>query len=138
MDAIALRYGWPVEGLPTQCVCGVSFDANHAMVCKKGGFLCIRHDEVRDIAADLLREVCHEVTVEPTLLPLTGKQLAYLTANRTNEARLDVSARGFWTRGQRAFFDIRVFDPMANCHRGLELRAAHVRNEQEKIRQYEE
>ncbi|KAG0729843.1 hypothetical protein GWK47_003384 [Chionoecetes opilio] len=32
--------------------------------------------------------------------------------------------------------DIRIFDPMAACHRGISLEAAHQRNEQDKIRSY--
>ncbi|KAG0726637.1 hypothetical protein GWK47_036133 [Chionoecetes opilio] len=81
----------------------------------------------------MLREVCRDVSIEPNLLPMDGEQLQYRTAN---EARVDVSARGFWTREQRAFMDIRIFDPMAACHRGISLEAAHQRNEQEKIRAY--
>ncbi|KAG0714909.1 hypothetical protein GWK47_013166 [Chionoecetes opilio] len=109
------------------------------MTCKRGGFVCIRHDEVRDVTASMLREVCRDVSTEPTLLPLDGEHLQYRTANTANEARVDVSARGFWTRGRRAFMDIRIFDPMAACHRGIiSLEAAHKRNEQEKIRAYEE
>ena len=138
VDAIALRYGWPVEGLPNTCACGSPNNVNHTMTCKKGGFVCIRHDEVRDLTANMLREVCHDVSTEPTLLPLEGEHLRYRTANTTNEARVDISARGFWTRGQKAFMDIRIFDPMAACHRELSLEAAHQRNEQEKIRSYGE
>ena len=108
------------------------------MTCKKGGFVCIRHDEVRDLTANMLREVCHDVTTEPTLLPLEGENLRYRTANTSNEARVDVSARGFWTNGQKAFFDVRIFDPTATCHRELSLEAAHRRNEQEKERAYSE
>ena len=85
----------------------------------------------------MLKEVCHDVSTEPILLPLEGEHLRYRTANTTNEARVDVCARGFWTRGQRAFFDIRIFDPMATCHRELSLDAAHRRNEQ-KMRSYSE
>ena len=137
-DAIALRYGWPLDGLPVQCACGIAFNTEHAMICKKGGFVCIRHDEVRDLTAQMLKEVCHDVTIEPVLLPLDGEHLAHRTANASNEARLDVSARGFWTRGQKAFFDTRIFDPMARSHRDLPLEAAHRRNESEKTRAYEE
>ncbi|KAG0722681.1 hypothetical protein GWK47_044061 [Chionoecetes opilio] len=86
----------------------------------------------------MLREVYRDVSTEPTLFPLDGEQLQYRTANIANEARVDVSARGFWTRGQRAFMDLRIFDPMAACHRGISLEAAHQRNEQEKIRAYGE
>ena len=137
-DAIALRYGWPLDGLPMQCTCGTPFNANHAMVCKKGGFVCMRHDEVRDLTTQMLREVCRDVTVEPQLLPLEGERLTYRTSNAANDARVDVSARGFWTRGQRAYFDIRIFDPSARCYQELSLEASHRRNEQEKRRKYEE
>ncbi|KAG0723259.1 hypothetical protein GWK47_042998 [Chionoecetes opilio] len=86
----------------------------------------------------MLREVCRDVSTEPTLLPLDGEHMRYRTANTANEARVGVSARGFWTKGRRAFMDIRIFDPMAACHRELSLEAAHQRNEQEKIRAYGE
>ncbi|KAG0720148.1 hypothetical protein GWK47_049053 [Chionoecetes opilio] len=72
VDAVALRYGWPVEGLPNTCVCGSPNNVDHTMTCKKGGFVCIRHDEVRDLTASMLREVCQDVSTEPTLLPLMG------------------------------------------------------------------
>ena len=98
----------------------------------------MRHDEVRDLTAQMLREVCRDVSTEPRLLPLGGETFNYQTANISNDARVDLSASGFWTRGQRAFFDIRIFDPMAPCHSNLTLEAAHVRNEREKIRMYEE
>ena len=138
IDAIALRYGWPIEGLPNRCVCGAANEVNHTMICKKGGFICIRHDEVRDLTTSMLREVCHDVSIEPHLIPLNGEHMRYRTANTTNEARVDISARGFWSRGQRAFFDIRIFDPMAACYREQSLEAAHQRNEQDKDRAYQE
>ncbi|KAG0709997.1 hypothetical protein GWK47_023708 [Chionoecetes opilio] len=84
----------------------------------------------------MLREVCRDVSTEPTLLPLNGEHMQYMTANTANEARVDVSARGFWIRGQRAFMGIRIFDPMAACHRRIPLEAAHQKNEQDKIRSY--
>ena len=40
-------------------------------------------------------------------LPLTGEVLIS-SANSSDKARLDVSARGFWQRGQRTIFDVRV------------------------------
>ena len=57
IDAVALRYDWPVEGLPNTCVCGTSNNVNHTMTCKRGGFVCFRHDEVRDLTASMLREI---------------------------------------------------------------------------------
>ena len=44
----------------------------------------------------LLEEVCKDVEIEPTLTTLTGEEFVYKTANHLPEARLDVSANGFW------------------------------------------
>ena len=33
----------------------------------KGGFVHRRHDDVRDLFATLLKDVCHDVEVEPHL-----------------------------------------------------------------------
>ena len=58
-----------------------------------------------------MSEVCHGVGVEPTLQPLSGEMLSGATANREDEARLDISARGFWgSQSERAFFDVRIFN----------------------------
>ena len=108
------------------------------MSCQKGGFISIRHDEIRDITCSLLKEVCSDVTKEPLLQPLQGEKFNYKTANVEQEARVDISARGFWNRGQKAFFDLRVFNPLAPCYSGLSLDAAHTRNERDKTRKYGE
>ena len=34
--------------------------------------MIIRHNEICDVLAGLLSETCHDVSVEPTLQPLTG------------------------------------------------------------------
>ena len=49
--------------------------------------------------------------IECPLLPLTSEN-----SKKSDEARLDVSARGFWQRGQRAFIDDRVFNPYSQGH----------------------
>ena len=60
------------------------------MSCKKGGFINIRQNDVKDFTAKLLSEMDHHVQVEPTLLPLTGERMEHRTATETNEARLDI------------------------------------------------
>ena len=59
-------------------------------------------------------------------------------ANQRPEARLDISATGFWTPGQRTFLDVRVFDLKAQRHKNLELQKCYKRNEDEKKRMYNE
>ena len=68
---------------------------DHAKTCHTGGFPTIRHDEIRDITATLLTEMCHNVATEPPLQPLSGEVLNHRTANREDGARLDIRARGF-------------------------------------------
>ena len=137
-DALALRYGWKIEDLPDICPCEKEFTPDHAMVCPKGGFISIRHDEVRDLTYEMLKEVCKYVTKEPSLQPLSGETFKYKTTNIQNSARVDVMAKGFWTRGQCAYFDVRIFDPMAQCYNNKTLEQAHSANEQEKKRRYAE
>ena len=134
-DAICIRYRWDVKHLPITCVCGSPFTIDHAMTCKKGGYVIQRHNEIRDTIAHTLEDVCHDVKIEPQLLPLTGEHLNP-RANKSNEARLDVSAVGFWTRGDRAFFDVRVFNPFAFKYRQQKLDKSLASNEQEKKKAY--
>ena len=60
------------------------------MSCKKGGLGSIRHNDIRDLTAKILREVCNDVEVEAKLIPLTGEQLQYRSAITGDEARLDI------------------------------------------------
>ncbi len=138
-DALALRYGWEPALLPSHCACGKAFSSEHALSCPTGGFLIVRHNEVRDFTAGLLREICHDVEIEPTLQPLTGEQLVLATANRNIEARLDIKARGLWGgRFECAFFDVRVFNPCARSNQTPGVTSAYRRHEAAKRRQYEQ
>ena len=108
------------------------------MSCKKGGFITLRHNEIRDITASLLSEVCKDVRREPSLIKLTGEVFNETTAKKNDEARLDVSALGFWIPGQRAFCDIRVFDHNAQRYKNLNLKKSFLKNEEEKKKSYNE
>ena len=41
-DAVKLRYDWPIPECPSICVCGANFSVDHAIVCKRGGFVIQR------------------------------------------------------------------------------------------------
>ena len=75
-DALALRYNKYIPDLPSICPCGKPFDPYHAMECKKGGFIHARHDQMRNLEAALLSEVCNDVSIEPPLQPVTGEEFA--------------------------------------------------------------
>lgn len=138
-DAICLRYGWRPPFLPANCPCGMAFTTEHALSCARGGFPSIRHNEIRDTTAHLLSQVCSGVGVEPHLQSLSGEQLKYQTANTDDNARLDITARGFWDcKQQGAYFDVRVFNPHAPSNSKQSIASCYRKHELEKKRAYEE
>ena len=92
---IRIIYGWTLASLPFNCECGIKFDIQHALSCKKRDFVSLRHIHIRTITSILLKEVFKDVRVEPQLHQLTGEYLQHSTV-AGNELRLDISARGFW------------------------------------------
>ena len=138
-DSLSLRYGWPLQNSPSHCSCGQQFSVEHALTCKTGGFPAVRHNEVRDITATLLTEVCHGVTTEPHLQPLSGESLSHRSAITEDNARLDVAMYGFWGgRFEKAFVDVRVFNPSAQSNRHGSLSSVYRKHEQEKRRHYDQ
>ena len=119
-DALALRYNFKIKGMANHCACGKENSVDHALVCMLGGYTHMRHNEVRNIEADLLKEVCRDVQLEPALIPLSGQHFGR-SANHQDMARLDVSARGFWGPMEKAFFDVRIFHPNANSNQSRSL-----------------
>ena len=95
-DALALRYDWPLNRTPTNCECGLSFSVDHSRSCPRGGFTILRHNEVRDLTANLLTEVSHEVSTEPDLQPVTTESFNLRSTNTQDNARLNITMNGFW------------------------------------------
>ena len=120
-----MEYGWHPSNLPPHCVCSKQFTIEHALNCSRGGYPTICHNELCNITTtDLLSEVCHNVGIEPVLQPVIGEQLSLRTANREDGARLDIAAGSFWENDiyrQRAFLDVRVFNPFAQNHYNISL-----------------
>ena len=138
-DAIALRYGWLPQHLPINCPCGKSFSVEHALSCPKGGFPILRHNEIRDFTANLLSQVCHNVSIEPHLQPVTGETFSFATSNVQDGARLDIAANGFWGgRFERTFFDVKVFNPFAPSNRHSQPAGSYRAHENTKKRIYEQ
>ena len=94
-DLLRLRYGWQLQGLPTTCECGARFTMDHALSCKKEGFMNLHHNQIRDLTPNLLKIICHDVLIKPTHQQLTSESLHERNANITDEARVDIAARGF-------------------------------------------
>ena len=113
-DAVYLRYNWPLPNVPSTCACGAPFSISHELSCPKGEFVIQRHNDLHDITAKALSEVCHDVQVEPSLQALNGETLSLRYSITSDEARLDVRARSFWNEGQNALSDIWIFNPYAS------------------------
>ena len=136
-DQILLRYHWPIQDLPLTCPCGKAFSVDHSQICHVGGFINLRHNEIRNIIANEMKITFKDVEIKPHLQPITGERLHPQTAITSNEARSDIRARGFWTNMQNAFFDISwVFYPHASSYLTKTLPALFKKFENEKKREY--
>ena len=135
-DGLCLRYGWTPPRLPVACVCGSAFNISHALSCPTGGLPSVRHNEVRDLIARSMSEVCFDVATEPHLEP--QEEQGTQGQGEGEHTRLDISARGFWGRSfEMAFFDVRVFNPFASSAANIPLTRLYRQQEAEKRRKYE-
>ena len=50
---------------------------------------------------------------------------------------MDVAATDFWTHGQKAFFDVKVFNPFAKSNQKFALAYCFTHRERQKKRAYE-
>ena len=132
-DAINLRYGKNLRGLPSKCPYGQNYNVNHALNCKKGRFVINRHNNIRDFKANLLKKVHNDVEIEPMLQPINGEVVNGIAGDN---ARSDIRARGVWCRGQNAFFDVRVTNTNADSQKHLSTEKILEKHEKEKKRQY--
>ena len=102
--------------LPAVCSCGKANSVQHALSCTKTGFPIYRHNDIRDLTASLMEEVSTSTDIEPALQPLTGEVLHGRSANVQDDSRVGIRSKGFWYQHQDAFFDVRVFNPLASSN----------------------
>ena len=76
--------------------------------------------------------------IEPPLTPLSGEEFTAPTASTEDDSRPDVAARGFWVRGNKAFLDVRVFNPLAKSYRNQSLSNIYNSLEKAKKAKYNE
>ena len=133
-DSLCLRYGWRIANTPLFCCCKQKNDIDHALTCKKGGYVSLRHDRIRDLEADILKGVCKDVRIEPELLPVENAELE--SSNLTDKSRLDVSAVGVWSPMERTFLDVRIVHPNAPSYKDKSIEKVYDQHEKEKKRAY--
>ena len=101
----------------------------------------MRHNDPTDFLASCMKELHHDVEVEPplqALQSLTGETFHYRSANTDPDARADLWVKGFWADSHNAFFDTRVFYPHVWSYRSKSLPSLYRRFEDEKKRAYGE
>ena len=112
-DALVLRYWKPLLNVPSNCDgCGSPFSLNHALICRKGGLIIQRHNEVRDAVDDLAALVWGRVVSEPVVrdASVDGEVLI-----------ADLGARGVWLllrlrrRGSIVMPVLSVMPPSHHC-----------------------
>ena len=69
------RYDLEIADLSAMCTCEDLFNVDHAMVCRHGGLIIQRHNEIRELEAEMLRMVCTDVEIEPVLQEVTEEEL---------------------------------------------------------------
>ena len=114
------------------------FTVNHALSCKKGGFIAPRHDTIRDPLTSHISKVCRNVETEPLLQPLDNEVLNLQSTVTSREARLDMKAGGFWTPGVMAFFNVRVTHVNSRSNQGKHTATIFKEQENEKKRKYDQ
>ena len=101
------------SNLPAKCDgCRANFTLQHALDCKKGGLVILRHNEIRDCIGELASQVWPQVIKEPIVNEATA-------TSSDPGLRLDLGIRGVWQPQVEALFDVRVIDTDApsHCHR---------------------
>ena len=136
-DAVCLRYNLKIKDTAKLCVCGETNTLNHSLICKKGGYVSMRHNSLVSLITKLLVSAgCRDVVTEPLLLPTAGVTLPP-GSNTADNARADVSARSIWNPLERAFLDVRVYHAQAPSNRNLKtIPRMYSHHEEQKKRAY--
>ena len=135
-DSVCLRYGWLIPNTPSFCQCGKANNIDHVLNCKSGGYVIMRHNRVRDLEASLMKEVCHNVQIEPLLLPIESD--GHRSGNVAEKARLDVTGVGVWGAYEKTFLDIRIMHPNSPSYIDKPVERVYIQHENEKKRSYNE
>ena len=89
----------------------------------------MRHNNVRDFEANLLKRMDNDIEIEPALQEVTNEKIP---GNTNDEARPDIRVRGVWRSWQNAFFDIRLTNVDANYQKRQTVANIFKKHEKEK------
>lgn len=100
-----------------------SYCPNNTMACKIGSFVCMTYNEIKKKCEEKYSTTwywsfcCSHCKVNDT----------FVSANVLSDARVDVSARVFWPRGQKTSFDVTIFSPIAMLPRVITWGCSHTK-----------
>ena len=117
--------------------CGDRFTVSRALLCR-GDFVAQRHDGIQNLLTSLLSKVCKDVNVKPHLLPIDSEVFNRRSNVTSPEARLDIKAGGFCSRGETAFFDVCETHVNSACNQNKSTESIFVEHEKDKKRDYQQ
>jgi hypothetical protein len=147
-DTLLLRHARIPGDLPSHCDgCGAKFDVRHALECKVGGLVILRHNEINKELCDLASKALapSAVHVEPmihsrrTAEEIKAKEPkppVQRLSRSSNEERGDLLIWGFWARGTDVIVDVRVTDTDAKSYRSRDPHKVLATQEREKKKKY--
>ena len=74
------------------------------LFANRGHFRSIRHDQIRDLFAEFLTEVCPNMSTELALQPISQETFIHRSANTDDGARLDVKAHNLGLQEELCVF----------------------------------
>ena len=93
----------------------------------------MRHNNICDLNAELQREVCRDVAIEPALIPHDNEQITGTDADR---AAPDVSSCGLWSTFERTFYDVCVTHPNSSTYDGKTMKQIYHLHKVRKMKGY--
>ena len=117
--------------------CGDRFTVSRALLCK-GDFVAQRHNGIQNLLTSLLSKVCKDVDVKLHLLPIDSEVFNLRSTVTSPEARLDIKAGSFWSRGETAFFDVCRTYVNSTCNQKKSTESIFLEYEKDKKRNYQQ
>ena len=139
-DNLWLCFGRCPPSLPRRCdACNERFTVEHAMSCKKGGLVSLRHNDIAAEWGCLCAQALTPSAISDEPLIHTSRDVTQAGANGTlpvPDLRGDIGVHGFWVRGTQTIFDVRVTDTDAPSQRNTDPSKILKRHEKEKKDKY--
>ena len=95
----------------------------------------MRHNNLRDLNSELMKEVCRDVVTAPQMITLDDEDIQ---GTKADKAAPDISSRGLWSTFERTFFDVRVLHPNCPSYVNKDMNKIYQAHENEKMKKYNE